>query len=75
MTEQEIKARYDMIAIVWKYMKDRMENFEDTDEFWEGMVWTTSEMHKAHNENRFVGELLVAVYNEIARMAQARRTD
>ena len=75
MTEQEIKSRYDTIALVWKYMKERMENFADTDPYWEEMARTISETHKAHDGDKFLGDLLVAAYNEIARMAKARRTE
>jgi hypothetical protein len=64
MTEIELRKHYEVITDSWKLFKDHSTP-TGTDEFWQGLIDKTNDLHMKHGQTIFSEQILDAVVTEI----------
>ena len=66
-----------VILTFWKFLKDRMEHFEDTDAYWDVTIGIADKLHDEHFRGTpaedFASDMYMAVMNELSRIARKDR--
>lgn len=64
MTESELRKYYEVITDSWKLFKDHSTP-TGADEFWQGLMDKTNDLHLKHGQTIFSEQVLNAVITEI----------
>ena len=76
MEKGEIENYYRVLTDAWRFIRNSIQTFEDTEAWWkwDAMVAGASEIAKKYGNCRFALDIMTAVANELERIAKDKET-
>ena len=65
---------YRFFVDAWRFFRRQYQSAEDRDEWWEQMLTEASEIAKKYGNCRFALDIMMAVANELERIAKDKET-